>query len=150
MLRGLKTAPWALALAFVLGLGLGAWAMRLTFDRTLRRWDPQQRLVAQLDARLSLNETQKKSVTLILESQKMRMETLRVGWESDVRMIGRAGEDAIALVLSPDQAARFSADHDKIHGSVERYLWSSQDAASAVAGEDPARDTLPGSPASNR
>lgn len=135
MLRELRIPFWPLILTLLLGLGLGAWGMRLYFDHTLRRWDPQQVLEAQLDADLHLSGPQKQAVDVILSTQKARMEARRRAWELDVRVLGRVGEDSIAQLLDPDQSGRFSAAHERIHGSVERFLWSSQDASSAVAGE---------------
>lgn len=135
MLRELKTPFRPLALALLLGLGLGAWGMRLYFDRTLRRWDPQQVLEAQLDGDLHLSDPQKQAIAVILSTQKARMEERRRAWELDVRVLGREGEDSIAQLLDPAQSGRFSAAHERIHGGVERFLWASQDASSAVAGE---------------
>lgn len=132
MLRGLNRQAGATLLALLLGLGLGAWGMRLYFDRTLRQWDPEQRLVAQLDADLDLSEVQKERISIVLAEQKARMEARRMDWELDVRVLGREGEDAIARLLDAKQAARFSAQHERIHGSVERYLWASQGSSSVV------------------
>jgi len=106
--------------------------MRLYFDRTLRQWDPEQRLVAQLDAELDLSDVQKERISIVLAEQKARMEARRRDWELDVRVLGREGEDAISRLLDPRQAERFSAQHDRIHGSVERYLWASQESSSVV------------------
>lgn len=133
MLRGMSAGWIRLALVLMIGLGLGAWGMRLYYDRTLRRWDPAQRFVAQLDADLGLDEEQKERVALVLAEQKARMEVRRHGWELDVRLLGRQGEDAISGLLKADQAKRFSRLHDQIHGRMERFLWASDAAPSAVA-----------------
>jgi hypothetical protein len=39
MTRFLFNPKTFLAMAFLVGLGLGAWAMRFYFDRTLGSWD---------------------------------------------------------------------------------------------------------------
>jgi hypothetical protein len=134
MLPGLKPFA-ATALALVVGLGVGAWGMRLYFDRTLRQWDPEQRFVAQLDAELKLDDVQKQRVAIVLSEQKARMEARRRGWALDVSLLGREGEGAIARLLTPAQAQRYAALSDQVHGRMERYLWASQDSSTAVAGQ---------------
>ena len=136
MLRELKAWIRPL-LALLLGLGLGAWSMRLYFDRTLRRWDPAQRFVAQLGDDLGLDPVQKERVAIILAEQKARMEARRRGWALDVSLLGRDGEGAIARLLTPAQAERYAAISDQVHGRMERYLWASQDSSTAVAGAGP-------------
>ena len=137
MLRGIIGPVGGACLALILGIGLGAWGMRIYFDRTLRRWDPGQRLVEELDAELGLNAEQRERVAVILADQKARMEERRRGWERDVHVLGRDGEDAIARLLDPRQSERFNALHDPIHGSVERYLWASQGGGRAIAAVGP-------------
>jgi hypothetical protein len=138
MLPGLKPAGMA-ALALMLGLGIGAWSMRLYFDRTLRHWDPEQRFVAQLAAELGLDDVQQQRVSIVLAEEKARMEVRRRGWALDVSLLGREGEGAIARLLTPAQAQRYSALSDQVHGRMERFLWASQDSSTAVAAEGPNR-----------
>ncbi len=132
--RGMNGRIAVPVLALLLGLGLGAWGMRLAFDRTVRRWDPRQQLVVELTAELDLDPAQQAQVAVILAGQKARMEQGRRAWEDAVGVLGRQGEDAIAAILNARQATRFSALHDRIHGSVERYLWASEAPSTAVAG----------------
>lgn len=134
----LELKGWVrLLLALLLGLGLGAWSMRLYFDRTLRRWDPARRFVAQLGDDLGLDPVQKQRVAIILAEQKARMEARRRGWALDVSLLGRDGEGAIARLLTPRQAERYAAISDQVHDRMERYLWASQDSSTAVAGAGP-------------
>jgi hypothetical protein len=111
--------------------------MRLYFDRTLARWDPQERLVAHLDAELGLEASQKDRIGATLALAKDRMEERRRAWEEEVRRQGRECEDAVAASLTPDQLRRFSERHEQIHSDVERFLWASRGATSAVAAEGP-------------
>jgi hypothetical protein len=138
MLPGLRPTA-ATALALLLGLGLGAWAMRLYFDRTLRHGDPEQRFVAQLTGELGLDDVQQQRVAIVLAEQKARMEARRRGWALDVSLLGRDGEGAIVRLLTPKQAKRYAALSDQVHGRMERFLWASQDSSTAVAGEGPGR-----------
>jgi hypothetical protein len=114
-------------------LGLGAWAMRLYFDRTLRTWSPAERFVLRLGADLDLNAEQRERVGLILAEQKARMEVRRLGWRQEVRVLAREGEEQIARLLSPEQAKGFVKIQDEVHGRFDRYLWTSEQSPSAIA-----------------
>jgi hypothetical protein len=133
MLKRLMHPAVLLILGLALGLGVGAWAMRLYFDRTLATWDPTERFVARLGQDLNLDADQREHVALVLAEQKGRMELRRQAWRLEVRTLAREGEDQIARLLTPAQNQRFLALHDQIHGRLDRYLWSSETAPSAVA-----------------
>ena len=133
MLRKLTHPAVLLLLGLGLGLGAGAWAMRLYFDRTLAQWDPAERFVARLGAELALTPEQRERTALILAEQRERMELRRQAWRIEVRGLARDGEDQIARLLDPAQTERYLRLHDQIHGRMDRYLWSSEAAPSAVA-----------------
>jgi hypothetical protein len=118
---------------FLVGIALGAWAMRVYFDHTLRVWDPAERLTVQLTEDLGLSAVQKRQVAVILTAQKRRMEDMRDQWRSDVRLLARDGEDQIARVLRNDQMDTFMHRHDSIHGRMDRFLWASDSAPTAIA-----------------
>lgn len=120
-------------LALVLGLGLGAWAMRLYYQRTLQAWDPTERLVHQIGADLKLDAEQHQRLALILAEQKARMELRREAWRLEVRTLSREGGQQLAQILKPEQSERYVRLNDHIHGRIDRYLWASENAPSAVA-----------------
>ncbi len=120
-------------LIFLGGVALGAWSMRVYFDHTLKRWDPTERFTAQLSADLRLNQDQKRQVAVILTDQKRSMEDLRDKWKADVRLLARGGEDQIARVLTPTQMDEFMRQHDRIHGRMDRFLWLTETAPTALA-----------------
>jgi hypothetical protein len=122
-----------LTVVFVVGIALGAWAMRVYFDHTLKTWDPAERLTVQLAEDLHLSVDQKRQVAVILTAQKRRMEDTRDKWRSDVRLLARDGEDQIARVLRADQMDAFMHLHDRIHGRMDRFLWTSDSAPTAIA-----------------
>jgi hypothetical protein len=122
-----------MAAVLLLGLGLGAWAMRFYFDRTLKTWDPAERLVLRLGQDLDLNAEQRERVAIILGEQKARMESRRQAWRLEVRVLAREGEDQIARVLLPSQTERFMRLHDSIHRRVDRYLWTTEGGPTAIA-----------------
>jgi hypothetical protein len=136
MTRFLFNPKTFLAMAFLVGLGLGAWAMRFYFDRTLGSWDPTERFSAQMSEDLNLKADQKRKVAAILTDQKRRMEDFRDHWRVDVRLLARQGEDQIAGILSPDQLDVFMRLHDRIHGRMDRFLWTSETGPTAVAISD--------------
>lgn len=133
MLRRMMHPAILLALGLALGLGLGAWAMRVYFDRTLAQWDPSERFVARLSSELDLNAEQRERVALVLAEQRARMELRRQAWRIEVRSLAREGEDQIARLLDAAQTERYARLHDQIHGRMDRFLWSSEAAPSAVA-----------------
>jgi hypothetical protein len=133
MTRFLFNPKTFLALTFLVGLGLGAWAMRFYFDRTLGSWDPTERFTANLREDLKLNPDQTRKVSMVLTSQKRRMEDLRDKWRADVRVLSRQGEDEIAGLLTPEQLDSFMRLHDQIHGRMDRFLWTSETGPTAVA-----------------
>lgn len=122
-----------LALALLLGLGLGAWSMRLYYQRTLQAWDPAERLVHQIGAELKLDSEQQQRLSLILAEQKVRMELRRQAWRLEVRTLAREGGEQLAKLLNAEQAERYVRLNDSIHGRIDRYLWASENAPSAVA-----------------
>ena len=126
-----------IAAALAVGLGLGAWAMRLYFDQTLRRWSPSERFVLRLGQDLDLSSEQRERVGLILAEQKGRMEIRREGWRQEVRLLARDGEEQIAHLLTPAQAGRYVRIQDDVHGRFDRYLWSSETSPSAIADGGP-------------
>ncbi len=127
-----RTAGFIL-LGLVLGLALGAWAMRLYFDRTLLAWNPANRLLVKLDEDLHLSPDQREKMALILVEQKERMKDLRKDWERNVGTLGREGEDRIAALLTPEQSDRFMRAHDEIHGRMVRFLWAAESSPTALA-----------------
>lgn len=133
MLRAISRPGVLLVLGLLLGLGGGAWAMRLYFDRTLSSWDPGQRFLVKLDQDLGLNEEQKERVAIILAEQRARMEARRQTWRLEVRTLSREGEDQIARVLDPRQTQLFMKRHDEIHSRMDRFLWATDAGPSAVA-----------------
>jgi hypothetical protein len=138
MMAALRHPALLLALGAALGLGAGAWAMRLYFQNTLQRWDPAERLVLQVGSELGLSSEQHERLRLILAEQKGRMELRRRAWRLEVRTLAREGEGQLARLLTPAQAERFVARQDSIHGRIDRYLWASESAPSAVAVGPPA------------
>lgn len=122
-----------MALALLLGLGLGAWTMRLHYQRTLQAWDPAERLVHQIGAELKLDSEQQQRLSLILAEQKGRMELRRQAWRLEVRTLAREGGEQLAQLLNAEQAERYVRLNDSIHGRIDRYLWASENAPSAVA-----------------
>jgi hypothetical protein len=126
-----------LVAALAIGLGLGAWAMRVYFDRTLRTWSPSERFVLRLGADLDLSAEQRERVGLILAEQKGRMEVRRQGWRQEVRVLAREGEEQIAHLLTAEQARRFAKLQDEVHGRFDRFLWTSEDSPSAIADGGP-------------
>lgn len=133
MLRFLVRPGVLLALGLLFGLGAGAWAMRLYFDRTLSSWDPSQRFLMTLDQDLGLNQEQREKVAIILSEQRARMEARRQTWRLEVRTLGREGEDQIARILDPHQTQIFMKKHDEIHGRMDRFMWATDAGPSAVA-----------------
>jgi hypothetical protein len=133
VIRFLFNPKTFLAMTFLVGLGLGAWAMRFYFDRTLGSWDPAQRFTVELGEDLHLDPDQKRKVTAILVGQKRQMEDLRDRWRADVRVLSREGEDQIAGILAPKQLDLFMGLHDRIHGRMDRFLWTSESGPTAVA-----------------
>lgn len=133
MMAGWRRGTAVLALGLVLGLGLGAWGMRVYFQNTLLRWDPAERLVLKLGNDLELSAEQRERLALIIAEQKGRMELRRQAWRLEVRTLARDGEQQLAAILSPAQAERFARIQDGFHGQLDRYLWSSDSGPSAVA-----------------
>lgn len=133
MLRTLSRPALLALLGLAVGAALGAWGMRLYFDRTLRQWDPTERFVARLGQELDLDGEQRERVALVLSEQRARMELRRQAWRIEVRGLAREGEDQIGRILRPPQAARFVGLRDEIHGRMDRYLWASENAPSAIA-----------------
>jgi hypothetical protein len=115
------------------GIALGGWGMRIYFERTLERWDPASRLLVQLDGDLGLAQDQKAKIAGILTGQKERMEEMRRQWKYQVTALGRHGEDAIASVLTPEQADRFTRIHDRIHVRMDRFLWTADTDPTAIS-----------------
>lgn len=129
----------AAAAVLLAGMGLGAWGMRLYFDRTLAAWDPAERFVARLGQDLDLTPDQRERVRLIVEEQKARMESRRKGWRLEVRVLAREGEGQIARLLTPAQTERYQRLADSIHSRMDRLLWTSEDSTTAQAIGGPAR-----------
>lgn len=127
-----KTLKTLLA-GVLLGALLGAWGMRLYFDRTLGSWNPSERFLAKLTQDLKMNPDQQVKVAGILQSQKESMETLRRQWRFQVFTLDREGEDAIGRVLNDTQTDAFMAQHDRIHGQMDRYLWDMELGPTALA-----------------
>ena len=117
----------------LLGAVLGAWGMRLYFDQTLGHWNTSQRYLLQLSEDLKLNPEQQSKVAVILRDQKSRMETLRRQWRFQVFTLDRQGEDAISGVLSDSQTDAYMSIHDRIHGQMDRFLWSLDSDPTAIA-----------------
>ena len=117
----------------LLGLALGAWGMRWYFQRTLERWDPQQRLVLELGQDLDLDKDQQARLGLVLAEARARMEARRQAWRLDVTGLAREGEDQISRLLKPGQVERFERLHDSIHGRMDSFLWASQQEPTALA-----------------
>ncbi len=122
-----------LILGLMAGLAGGSWMMRVYYERTLGSWNPADRLLAQLDQDLKLNSDQKVRIGEILSDQKDRMEELRHQWKFQVGTLDRQGEDAIVRVLTPDQADQFVKIHDRIHGRMDRFLWTTDSGPTAIA-----------------
>jgi len=129
----LKGSRGFLAAVFICGIALGAWAMRVYFDHTLRTWNPAERFTQQLSGDLRLSKAQERQVAVILTSEKRRMEDLRDKWRADVRLLAREGEDQVARVLDDRQTETFMHLHDRIHGRMDRFLWTSDESPSAIA-----------------
>ena len=122
-----------LLLAFLLGVALGAWAMRTYFTHTIGTWDPEQRLLVKLGEDLGLDPDQRERAAVILADQKTRMEGLRSQWKVDVRLLARNGEDRLAGILTPGQMDVFMKRHDEIHGRMVRFLWLLDSGPTAIA-----------------
>lgn len=120
-------------LAFLLGVALGAGAMRAYFTHTLGTWNPAERFAAKLGDDLGLDGDQRDRTAAILADQKTRMEGLRGQWKVDVRLLARTGEDRIAGILSPRQMDEFMKRHDEIHGRMVRFLWQIDSGPTAIA-----------------
>lgn len=133
MIRALWSPRWFFLLVFLMGLGVGAWGMRLYFDRTLGSWDPVERFAAKLTEDLRLTPAQRRQVGGILTSQRRKMEDLRDRWRGDVRVLSRQGEDQIAGLLTGEQLDTFMRLHDRIHGRMDLFLWASETKPTAVA-----------------
>lgn len=116
-----------------LGLAAGAWGMRLYFDRTLGSWSPADRFLVELDGDLRLTADQREKVADILADQKGLMEGLRKEWRVQVETLDRQGEDRIAAVLTPPQMDVFMRLHDRIHGRMDRFLWTTNADPTALA-----------------
>jgi hypothetical protein len=117
----------------LLGAVLGAWGMRFYFDQTLGSWSASQRFLVQLGQDLKLNADQQGKVGDILKDQKSRMESLRRQWRFQVFTLDREGEDAIGRVLTDSQTDAFMMIHDRIHGQMDRFLWSLESGPTALA-----------------
>ncbi len=122
-----------LILGLMVGLAAGSWTMRVYYDRTLGSWNPADRLLAQLDQDLKLTPDQRLKVADILAAQKDRMEELRRQWKFQVGTLDRQGEDAIARILTPEQADQFTKINDRIHGRMDRFLWTTESGPTAIA-----------------
>jgi len=133
MNNGMAKPLMLLILGLVIGMALGAWAMRWYFDRTLLSWSPVDRFVVKLDSDLHLTPDQKEKVASILASQKESVKGLRKDWEHQVVTVGRGGEDQIAALLTPAQADQFMRLHDEIHGRMVRFLWAADSGPTALA-----------------
>ena len=120
-------------LSAAIGLAVGAWAMRFYFDHTLRSWSPADRFVIELTGDLDLTPAQRDKAADILADQKDRMEALRKQWRYEVETLDRQGEDRIAGLLTPVQLDQFARIHDKIHGRMDRFLWTSNADPTALA-----------------
>ncbi|HVZ80993.1 MAG TPA: hypothetical protein VHE12_09405 [bacterium] len=120
-------------LGVVLGLAAGAWAMRFYFDHTLRAWSPADRFILQLAGDLNLTPDQREKAADILADQKDRMEALRKQWRYEVETLDRQGEDRLAGILTPAQMDLYVKAHDKIHGRMDRFLWTSNADPTALA-----------------
>jgi hypothetical protein len=120
-------------LGMLLGAVLGAWGMRIYFDQTLGHWNPSQRFLVQLSQDLKLKSDQQAQVASVLKSQKDRMEGLRRQWRFQVFTLDREGEDAIGRVLTDSQTDAFMSIHDRIHGQMDRFLWSMESGPTAIA-----------------
>ncbi len=122
-----------LVLGAVLGLAAGAWGMRLYFDRTLGSWSPADRFLVELDGDLRFTADQREKAADILADQKRLMEGLRKEWRVQVETLDREGEDRIAAVLTPPQMDAFMRLHDRIHGRMDRFLWTTSADPTALA-----------------
>jgi hypothetical protein len=117
----------------LLGAVLGAWGMRFYFDQTLGSWNASQRFLVQLSQDLKLKPDQQAQVAEILKNQKTSMEALRRQWRFQVFTLDREGEDAIGRVLTDSQTDAFMSIHDRIHGQMDRFLWSMESGPTAIA-----------------
>ncbi len=120
-------------LALLVGVAVGAWGMRFYFDHTLKTWTPAERFLAQLTEDLKLTSEQRLKVGDMLTEQKDRMEELRRNWSFQVTSLDRDGEDRLSRLLTPAQMDLFMKQHDKIHGRMDRFLWSSESGPTAIA-----------------
>ena len=120
-------------MGLLLGAALGAWGMRFYFDYTLGSWNAGEQFLAQLGQDLNLKPDQKLQVADILKNQKTQMEALRRQWRFQVFTLDREGEDAIGRTLTDSQTDAFMALHDRIHGQMDRFLWSLESGPTAIA-----------------
>jgi hypothetical protein len=126
--------PYGLVLAALLvGIALGAAAMRMYFTHTLWTWDPAQRFTQKLSQDLDLTPEQSRRVADVLLEQKGRMDDLRGIWGVDVRILARDGEDRIGTLLTDRQMDKFMKAHDDIHGWMTRFLWTAGVSSTALA-----------------
>jgi hypothetical protein len=122
-----------LVLTFLLGVALGAGAMRAYFTHTLGTWDPADRFAAKLSNDLGLDAGQRRRIEGVLADQRERMEELRKLWKVDVRLLARDGEDRIADLLTSAQMDVYMKRHDEIHGRMVRFLWVTDSNPTAIA-----------------
>jgi len=128
------TKPFGLVVAALLvGIALGAFAMRMYFTHTLWTWDPAKRFTQKLSQDLDLTPEQSRRVADVLAEQKGRMEDLRGIWGADVRILARDGEDRIGTLLTDRQMDKFMKAHDDIHGWMTRFLWTAEPSSTALA-----------------
>jgi uncharacterized protein YneF (UPF0154 family) len=128
------TQPFGLVVAALLvGIALGAFAMRMYFTHTLWTWDPAKRFTQKLSQDLDLTPEQSRRVADVLVEQKGRMEDLRGIWGADVRILARDGEDRIGILLTDRQMDKFMKAHDDIHGWMTRFLWTAETSSTALA-----------------
>jgi len=127
-----SSKSWVL-LAFLVGIALGAGAMRVYFTHTIGTWTPAHRFTVKLDEDLRLDPEQIRRVDLILLEQRKSMEDLRSVWKADVRLLAREGEDQIASLLTSLQMDAFMKRHDEIHGRMVRFLWITDADPTAIA-----------------
>jgi len=127
------------AAALLIGIALGAGAMRMYFTHTLWTWDPAKRFTQKLSQDLDLTPDQSRRVAEVLAEQKGRMEELRGIWGVDVRILARDGEDRIGTILTDRQMDKFMKAHDDIHGWMTRFLWTADVSSTAIAVSSPAK-----------
>jgi hypothetical protein len=134
--------PYGLVVAALLiGIALGAGAMRMYFTHTLWTWDPAKRFTQKLSQDLDLTPDQSRRIADVLLEQKGRMEELRGIWGVDVRILARDGEDHIGTILTDRQMDKFMKAHDDIHGWMTRFLWTADVSSTAIAVSSPVKQT---------